>query len=143
MPKGTPETVEVTITVTQDVKGKKEKFSLTENHPIRGTDVEDFATLARDYGSDERKDEKGNVIERSEKLDVMLFMTNAAQSYLEYGKGIRNGMRNRLLDTLPEDPIRTAKTIKRQIAANLSLFADEAEARAFVLKQRAAKGLPV
>ncbi len=143
MPKGIPETVEVTVTVSYEKDGKKLQKSETERHPIRGTDLEDFKVLAATWGAEERKDSKtGEVISPSEKTNVMLWLTNVAQNGIEYG-GLRQTIRNKILDTLPEDPVRTQKTILSQIKAMRSLFDSEEEAKAFVLKQRVAKGLPV
>ena len=131
----------IDVHVSVKVAGKTEPAKRTVKLAILGENMADFTALASKYGSDEVKDEKGVVLEPSEKTNPILFIAACIRRDIEYGRGVRNGIRNQILEEV-EGPSKTIDKTAKQLVAG-GLFADETAARDFVVKQRAAKGLPV
>lgn len=132
-------TVDVTVSAT--VAGKTEPVKKTVKLAILGENMADFTMLAQKYGSDEVKDDKGVVIEPSEKTNPILFIAHGLRRDIEYGRGIRNAIRAQLV-LEAEGPNKTIDKTAKQLVAS-GLFTDETSAREFVVTQRKAKGLPV
>lgn len=129
---------QVEVKVSAKVGEKKGEKNVSLN--IFGENMADFTALATQYGSDATVVD-GKEITPSEKKNPMLFLGNAVQNYLEYAKGIRNKIRNEILESI-EGPTKTiAKTAKSLVDGGL--FADLESATKFVVEQRKAKGLPV
>lgn len=129
----------VDVTVSVKVAGKAEPIKRTVQAAILGENMADFTELAKNYGSDETKDEKGVVISPSEKTNPMLFIANSLRRDIEYGRGLRNGVRAQILEEV-EGP---AKTIEKSVKMLVASGATEEQARQIVINLRKAKGLPV
>jgi hypothetical protein len=129
----------VDVQVSVKVAGKTEPIKRTVQAAILGESMADFTALAKEYGSDAVKDEKGSILVPSEKDNLIQFLASSVRRDIEYGRGFRNGIRNQILEEV-EGPSKTIdKTVKLLMASGFT----EELARTTVLNQRKAKGLPV